>query len=243
MTPYQMTVDEDRGGGLFSQDGAMGRLVEQVVPQILAAPVSAHLQAAPFARTPERHGDRKGVKPRSRVTRVGTLELRVPQGREGTFSTDLCGRVYRSEQAFILALVDMVITGVSTRNVTPSTAERGGTEMSTSTVSALCSRRAPVVPAWTERALSGTVYPVLLVDARGVKIRADGRVRARGVLIAPGITADGQREIRGVQRGDAESEGRGGTRCGWVIGRGLSGVDLVTADRPSGRVRASGTHV
>jgi len=242
MTQYQITVDEDMVGGLFSQDGAMGRLVEQVVQQILEAQVSEHLQAAPFERTQERHGYRNGVKPRSLVTRVGTLELRVPQVREGTFSTDLFGRFQRSEQAFILALVDMVINGVSTRKVTHITEELCGTEMSKSTVSALCSRLDPVVHAWNERALSGTVYPVLLVDARVVKIREDGRVRARGVLIAPGITADGQREILGVQLGDSESEGSWGTLFGWLIGRGLSGVDLVTSDSHSGLVRAIGTH-
>jgi len=107
MTQYQITVDEDMVGGLFSQDGAMGQLVEQVVQQILEAQVSDHLQADPYERTGERQGYRNGFKPRSLVTRVGTLELRVPQVREGTFSTELFARFQRSEQAFILSL-DMV---------------------------------------------------------------------------------------------------------------------------------------
>jgi len=76
MTQYQITVDESMVGGLCSQDGAMGRLVEQVVQQILEAQVADHLQAGPFERTQERQGYRNGFKPRSLVTRVGTLWTR-----------------------------------------------------------------------------------------------------------------------------------------------------------------------
>ncbi len=242
MTQYQITVDESMVGGLFSQDGAMGLLVEQVVQQILEAQVSDHLQAAPFERTQGRQGYRNGFKPRSLVTRVGTLELRVPQVREGTFSTDLFARFQRSEQAFILSLIEMVINGVSTRKVTHITEELCGTEISKSTVSALCSRLDPLVHAWNERDLSGTVYPFLLVDALVVKVREEGRVRQRGVLIATGISGEGQRELLGLQLGDSESEGSWGTLFGWLIGRGLSGVDLVTSDSHGGLVRAIGTH-
>jgi len=242
MTQYQITVDESMVGGLFSQDGAMGRLVEQVVQQILEAQVSDHLQAQPFERTDERQGYRNGFKPRSLVTRVGTLELRVPQVREGTFSTELFARFQRSEQAFILSLIEMVINGVSTRKVTNITEELCGTEISKSTVSALCSRLDPVVHAWNERDLSGTRYPFVLVDAIVVKVREDGRVRQRGVLIATGITEEGQREILGVQLGDSESEASWGTLFAWLVARGLSGVDLVTSDNHGGLVRAIRTH-
>jgi len=136
----------------------------------------------------------------------------------------------------------MVINGVSTRKVTNITEELCGTEISKSTVSALCSRLDPVVHAWNERDLSGTVYPFLLVDALVIKVREDGRVRQRGVLIATGITAAGQREILGVQLGDSESEASWSTLFGWLSGRGLAGVDLVTSDSHGGLVRAIGTH-
>ncbi len=242
MTQYQVTVDAEHVHGLFTQDGALGRLVEQVVQQIMEAQVSDHLQAQPYERTEERKGYRNGYKPRSLTTRVGTLELRVPQVRNGEFSTDLFARFQRSEQAFILALLEMVINGVSTRKVTHITEELCGAEVSKSTVSALCARLDPLVEGWNERALGGTAYPFVLVDALVLKVREDGRVRARSALIATGINEEGYREILGLRLGDSESEASGGELFGWLKGRGLRGVDLVTSDSHAGLVRAVRTH-
>ena len=121
MADYQLTVDEDQVAGLFTRDGALAALVERIVQQILEAQVRDYLQAGRYERTEERRGYRNGFKPRSLTTRVGTLELRVPQVREGEFSTDLFVRFQRSEQAFLLALLEMVVQGVSTRKVTKST--------------------------------------------------------------------------------------------------------------------------
>ena len=242
MTPYQLTVDADQVSGLFTQDGALGRLVEQIVQQILEAQVSEHLQAQPYERTEDRRGYRNGSKPRALTTRVGTLELRVPQVRDGAFSTDLFGRFQRSEQAFLLALLEMVINGVSTRKVTHITEELCGTEVSKSTVSALCARLDPLVHAWNERDLSGSAYPFLLVDALVLKVREDGRVRARSALIATGINAAGYREILGLRLGDSESEASWADLFAWLKRRGLHGVDLITSDAHAGLVRAVQTH-
>jgi transposase-like protein len=242
MTQYQISVDDDIVGGLFTRDDAMKQLVEQVVQQILEGQVRDHLQAEPFERTDERQGYRNGYKPRSLVTRVGTLELRVPQVRDGSFSTDLFSRFQRSEQAFILALLEMTINGVSTRKVTHITQELCGTEVSKSTVSALCSRLDPLVQDWNERDLSGTVYPFLLVDALILKIREEGRVLPRAMLLATAINADGQREILGIQMGDSESEQSWGAFFGWLKKRGIQGVDLVTSDNHGGLVKAVKTH-
>jgi len=242
MTQYQLTIDESVAQGLFTQDGALGRLVEPVVQQLLEARVSDHLQAGPYERTEERRGYRNGYKPRSLTTRVGTLELRVPQVRDGDFSTDLFARFQRSEQAFILALLEMVVNGVSTRKVTHITEELCGTEVSKSMVSALCARLDPLVQAWNERALGATAYPFVLVDAIVLKIREDGQVRARSALIATGINAAGYREILGLRLGDSESETSWGDLFAWLKGRGLHGVDLVTADSHAGLVRTVRTH-
>lgn len=242
MAQYQLTVDESRGHGLFTQDGALAHLVEEIVQQVLEAQVADHLQAQPYERTEERRGYRNGYKPRSLITRVGTLELRVPQVRDGAFSTDLFARYQRSEQAFILALLEMVINGVSTRKVTHITEELCGTEVSKSTVSALCARLDPLVQAWNERDLSGTAYPFILVDALVLKVREDGRVRARSALIATGINAAGYREIVGLRLGDSESEASWAELFAWLKGRGLHSVDLVTSDSHAGLVRAIQTH-
>jgi putative transposase len=242
MADYQLTVDEDQVAGLFTRDGALAALVERIVQQILEAQVSDYLQAGRYERTEERRGYRNGYKPRRLTTRVGTLELRVPQVREGEFSTDLFLRFQRSEQAFLLALMEMVVQGVSTRKVTKITEDLCGTEISKSTVSALCGRLDPLVTGWNERPLSGTLYPFLLVDALVLKIREDGRVRARSALIATGITASGHREILGLTIGDSESEASWGAFFQSLKSRGLRGVDLVVSDHHGGLVEAVKVH-
>jgi putative transposase len=242
MAQYQLTVDEDQVRGLFTRDDALAGLVTTVVQQILEAQVSDHLQAQPYERTEERRGYRNGYKPRSLTTRVGTLELRVPQVRQGEFSTDLFLRFQRSEQAFLLALMEMVLQGVSTRKVTKITEELCGTEISKSTVSALCGRLDPVVRGWNERPLGDTRYPFLVVDALVVKIREDERVRARSALIASGVNAAGYREILGLMLGDSESEASWGALFAGLKQRGLQGVDLVVSDHHGGLVEAVKTH-
>jgi len=156
MTQYKLNVDADAVQGLFTRDDALAGLVEQIVQQVLEAQVTDYLQAQPYERTTERQGYRNGYKPRRLTTRVGTLELRVPQVRQGEFSTDLFLRFQRSEQAFLLALLEMVVQGVSTRKVTKITEELCGVEVSKSTVSALCGRLDPLVTDWNARPLEET---------------------------------------------------------------------------------------
>lgn len=242
MAQYQLSVDEDQVRGLFTRDDALAGLVSAVVQQILEAQVTEQLQAQPYERTEERQGYRNGYKPRALTTRVGTLELRVPQVRQGAFSTDLFGRFQRSEQAFLLALLEMVVQGVSTRKVSKITEELCGTEVSKSTVSALCGRLDPVVRAWTERPLGQTPYPFLLVDALVLKVREDERVRARSALIASAVSAAGYREIVGLMLGDSESEASWSAFFASLKQRGLGGVDLVVSDHHGGVVQAVKTH-
>jgi len=242
MTPYKLTVDAETVQGLFTRDEALAGLVEQIVQQVLEAQVTDYLHAQPYERTTERQGYRNGFKPRRLTTRVGTLELRVPQVRQGEFSTDLFLRFQRSEQAFLLALMEMVVQGVSTRKVTKITEELCGAEVSKSTVSALCGRLDPLVKDWNERPLGETAYPFLLVDALVLKIREDERVRARSALIVTGVAASGHREILGLLLGDSESEASWGALFHLLKQRGLRGVDLVVSDDHSGLVAAARRH-
>ena len=80
-------------------------IVERVVQQLLEAEMTEHIGAAPYERTANRTGQRNGYKPRTLRTRVGTLNLLVPQDREGTFSTRLFSRYQRNEKALVLALI------------------------------------------------------------------------------------------------------------------------------------------
>ena len=129
------------------------------------------------------------MRPRKLTTRVGPLTLRVPQVRDGEFSTELFARYQRSEQALVLALMEMVVNGVSTRKVTQITEELCGASFSKSTVSALCAQLDPLVTAWNERPLGEQAFPFVLVDALVLKVREDERVRALSGLLAIGVNA------------------------------------------------------
>jgi transposase-like protein len=238
MTHYQLTVDSEMVQRLFAGNDQLARLLEQVLNQVLDAQAAEHLQAGPYERTEERRGYRNGYKPRQLSTRVGTLMLRVPQVRDGSFSPELFARYQRSEQALILTLMEMVINGVSTRKVAQITEELCGKEFAKSTVSDLCKGLDPAVSAWNERDLSAARYPFVLVDALVLKVREDGRVRARSALVAIGINEAGYREILGLRLGDSESERSWMEFFTALKGRGLCGVDLVVSDHHGGLVNA-----
>lgn len=103
----------------------------------------------------DRQGYRNGTRVRKLTTRVGTLTLRIPQVRAGQFSTDVVARCQRREHARVLALLEMVINGVSTRTIRAIPEELCGTGFGKSTVSALCKRLDPIVMAWNTRSLQG----------------------------------------------------------------------------------------
>jgi putative transposase len=238
MAQYQITLGDDVVQHLFVGDGGVARLLEQVLNQVLQAQAQEAVQAAPYERTTERRGYRNGTVDRPLTTRVGTLTLRVPRLRDGSFSPELFARYQRHEQAFVLALLEMVINGVSTRKVTKITEELCGTEISKSAVAALCQQLDPVVTAWRTRSLADTAYPFLLVDALVLRIREDGHVRPRAGCVVMGVNAAGQREILGFWVGDSESEATWRTVCQDLKARGLHGVDLVVSDQHAGLVRA-----
>ena len=128
MTQYHVTLDQEMLQRLFSGDTQLAQFLETVLNQVLDAQVTEQVRAARYERTEERLGYRNGYKPRQLTTRVGTLTLRVPQVRDGAFSTDLFARYQRSEQALILTLMEMVVNGVSTRKVARITEELCGRE-------------------------------------------------------------------------------------------------------------------
>lgn len=125
--------------------------------------VTATLKAQPGERTDERLGYRNGFRDREIQTRIGTITLRVPRTREGEFSPELWERYQRSEQAFVLALCEMVLQGVSTRKVEAITQELCGASFGKSLVSKLCLALDPLVKQGRERPLG--VFPFVLVDA------------------------------------------------------------------------------
>jgi len=241
MAGYEINVGGELLPGLLTGQDGLAKLVEAVLNQVLEAQVTESLGAARHERSEERAGYRNGVRPRTLYTRVGPITLRVPQTRDGSFSTDLFKRYQRSEQAFVLALMEMTVQGVSTRKVSAITEELCGASFSKSTVSQLCTGLDTRVRAFNERSLEGE-YPFVLVDALFINSRQQDRVVKRAVLIAYGITASGYREILGVKIGDSESYTTWDEMFRWLKQRGLSGVYFLVSDSHGGITKAMDKH-
>ena len=245
MAHYQITLDSSTLHQLFlggSAEAGMKPMLESILNQVLQAQAKEQIGAGPYERREDRQDFRNGFYPRTLQTRVGTLNLQVPRLRNGKFSTEMFIRFQRSEQALMLSLMEMVIQGVSTRKVTEVTQELCGAEFSKSTVSALCKRLDPLVTAWNARSLRDTRYPFVLLDALVIKIREEVCVRPRGVMIATGITQQGQREVLGFHIDNSESEASWSEFLGKLKQRGLSGVDLMVSDNHGGLVKSIRTH-
>ena len=200
----------------------------------MEAEMTEHIGAAPCERAENRKGHRNGYKPRTLRTRVGTLNLLVPQDREGTFSTRLFSRYQRSEKALVLALMEMYVEGVSTRKVKDITEELCGTSFSKSTVSQLAANLDAELEAWRGRPLEAKAYPYLFADARYEKARVGHRVVSQGVLVVSALGEDGFREILGVEVADTESEATYQQLFRSLKARGLKGVELVVSDEHEG---------
>ena len=192
-----MTTDHRRPDARMAQEvllddpAFLREIVERVLQEVLEAEMTEHIGAAPHERTDARKGHRNGHKPRTLRTRVGTLNLLVPQDREGTFSTRLFSRYQRNEKALVLALMEMYVEGVSTRKVRDVTEELCGTSFSKSLISSLAGRLDAELAAWRSRPLEAEGYPYLLVDARYEKVRVGGWVVREGALMGSAVGAPG----------------------------------------------------
>jgi len=219
---------------LLDDSGFLRQIVERVLQELLESEMTEHVGAAPYERSATRTGQRNGYKPRTLRTRVGTLNLAVPQDREGTFSTRLFARYQRNEKALVLALMEMYVEGVSTRKVKEITEELCGTSFSKSLVSSLAGGLDAELGAWRSRPLKAKAYPYLFVDARYEKARVDHKVVSQGVLVVSAVKDDGMREILAVEVADTESEATYQELFRSLKGRGLKGVELVTSDDHEG---------
>lgn len=232
---HRRPTQEAAQGILLDDPAFLREIVERVLQGLLEAEMTEHIGAAPYERTAERKGHRNGHKPRTLRTRVGTLNLLVPQDREGTFSTALFSRYQRNEKALVLALMEMYVEGVSTRKVKDVTERLCGNSFSKSLVSSLATRLDAELEAWRSRPLEAEAYPYLFVDARYEKVRVGHRVVSQGVLIASAVRApDGLREILGVEVADTESEATYQDLFRSLKERGLKGVELVVSDDHEG---------
>lgn len=230
------------GEALIDDPEFLREVVRTALQRFLEAEMSEHVGAAPHERSEARQGYRNGYKPRQLKTRVGTLELAVPQDREGTFRSELFNRYQRTEKALVTTLMEMYLEGVSTRKVKDVTEALCGTRFSKSTVSSLVTNLDGDLAAWRQRRLGDVAYPYLVVDARYEYVRMGSQVSSQGVLVVKGVREDGHREIVAVDVADTESEATYDQLFQSLKDRGLHGVRLVTSDNHRGLVKAIGRH-
>jgi putative transposase len=219
-------------------DDVFRELLRGTIQQVLEAEMEEAVGAGKWERCEGRLGYRSGYRGRTLVTRVGKLELRVPQDRAGRFSTELFERYQRSEKAFVSALAEMYIQGVSTRKVKAITEELCGHEVSASTVSTINQKLDEDLERFARRPLEEP-YPYVVLDARYEKIREDSVIRSRAVLVAIGINWDGRRCVLGVELANRESASSWKEFLLDLRQRGLHGVELVVSDDHPGLRRAT----
>lgn len=215
----------------------MKGLVREVLQQVLEGEMEETLGAAKSQRTEGRQGYRSGYYTRSLVTRVGNIELRVPQDRQGQFRTEVFERYQRSEKALVGALTEMYVQGVSTRKVKAITEELCGHEFSASTISRLNQSLDVEMEKFATRRLEED-YPYLILDARYEKVREDGVIRSRAVLVAIGVNWDGRRCVLAVELANRESASSWKEFLVRIRERGLRGVEFVASDDHPGLKRA-----
>ena len=215
---------------LLSQDGDFIRAaMKAALDSALEAEMTETLCAEKGERTETRLGYRAGYYHRSLITRVGTLELRVPQDRAGRFSTELFERYQRSEKALVGALAEMYVQGVSTRKVKAVTEALCGHEFSASSISQVNKSLDAALTAFSERRLAEP-YPYLILDARYERVREGGVIASQAVLIAVAVDGEGRRQVLAVELANRES------RSSWrdfllaLKQRGLHGVEFVVSD-------------
>ena len=233
------TVTKQELVRLLTEDDVLKRLMQTMLQEALEAEMDQALQAGKGERTTSRLGYRSGHYPRTLVTRVGKLELRVPQDRQGRFSTELFERYQRSEKALVAALAEMYVQGVSTRKVTAITEELCGHRFSASSISTINKGMDEALARFAGRPLD-EVYPYLILDARYEKVREGGVIRSQAVLIAIGINWEGQRQMLAVELANRESATSWKEFLVTLKQRGLHGVEFVVSDDHAGLKRAIG---
>src|ERR1700756_4039908 len=174
-----MTEKKDKSGTidvkalLAGDEEFLRALVRTALEEVLEAEMEEALQAEKGERTAGRLGYRSGHYGRTLVTRVGKIELRVPQDRQGRFRTEVFERYQRSEKALVTALMEMYLQGVSTRKVKAVTEELCGHEFSSATISRMVQTLDEELEKFAQRRLEEP-YPYLILDARYEKVREDG---------------------------------------------------------------------
>jgi Transposase and inactivated derivatives len=219
---------------LIQENGLEGlsEMVRVMVNQAMKFERENFLNARTYERSEDRTGYANGYKPKTVNTRVGKVTFAIPQVREGNFYPHALEKGLRSERALMLALAEMYVQGVSTRDVAAITERLCGSSVSSMQVSRAAKMLDEELESWRSRPLGETPY--LFLDARYEKVRQAGHVQDAAILMASGIKSDGKRIILGVSLSLNEAEEHWRTFLESLIARGLSGVQLIVSDDHAG---------
>ena len=229
------TTDEIKA--LMAEDGEFLRaMVRTVIQEFLEAEMSETIGAQKGERTEGRLGYRSGYYPRS-LSPGGKTALKIPQDRQGRFSTEIFERYQRSEKALVAALTEMYIQGVSTRKVKTISEELCGHSFSASAISGFNKKLDEELGRFARRELE-CEYPYLILDARYEKVRENAVIRSRAVLVAIGIDWEGRRQVLGVEMANRESSTSWKEFLVGLKRRGLRGVIFAVSDDHPGLKRA-----
>ena len=207
--------------------------VRVLAQELMELEVAEQLGAERHERTSDRTGYRNGYRERPWDTRVGTIELKVPRVRDGSFFPSLLEPRRRAERALVSVVQEAYVQGISTRRVDDLVQALGMQGISKSQVSRMCAELDKEVESFRTRRLVGP-YPYVWLDATFVKVRDNGRVISQAIVIAIGVTASGEREVLGLDVGPSESGAFWLAFLRSLVARGLAGVRLVVSDAHSG---------
>ena len=241
MTQVHFTLNSDEVQSIIEhsvKDDVSKNILTTVFNQLMENQRTEYIQAEVYERSESRQSQRNGYYERDFTTRVGTLELRVPRTRDGEFSPTVFERYQRNEKSLLASMLEMYVSGVSTRKVSKIVEELCGKSVSKSFVSSLTEQLDPMVNEWQNRSLSETNYPYLMTDVLYIKVREDHRVLSKSCHIAIGITKEGDREIIGFMIQNEESDDTWSNFFDYLKERGLQGIELVISDAHKGLVSA-----
>jgi putative transposase len=215
--------------------------VEMVLQALIDAEATAFIGAEPHERTDTRTNQRNGTRPRLLATKAGDVNLAIPKLRHGSFFPGILDRRRRIDRALYAVVMESYVHGVSTRKVDDLVAALGaGSGISKSEVSRICGELDETLTAFRDRPLGHIEFPYVFLDATYIKARAGGRIVSKAVIVATGVSRNGDRDVLGVEVGDSEDGAFWIAFLRSLKARKLHGVQLVISDAHTGLREAIG---